>query len=494
MSEGAPTDPDGVLARILAPDLLSDAELLSMLAELEAHGRRVDAAQARLAGEVAHRSRRELGTERLSARLGCRTAGELIQRTTGISGIAASRRIRLGLATRAEIGLTGARVPARFAAVGEALATGSLGVDAAHAIISTLEPALRVALRDHVAKGERELVDAATETWTSDDVGEVESVGGDAGARTGAAGCPVIDADDVRLQAKVWAEYLDPDGGAPDERDEERRFLTLHPARRGLVPVSGLLMPQVAAGLRKYADAWTNPKTDRVPDPSGYAATEERRPAVGCDDVEAESAQADDAAADAHLDTRSRAQVLHDVLATALNVAARAVDAPSVAGNAPTLVVVAREEDLRTGEGVARTDDGTAVNIAAARHVACAGAMQRVSLDATGRVVGIWSPERCFTGPQRRAIAVRDGGCVIPGCHVPAAWCEVHHVVPHADDPTGTTTDNGVLLCWHHHRTIDTSGWAIRMRDGLPWVRPPGWLDRTGRWRPARAPGHSRRA
>jgi len=207
----------------------------------------------------------------------------------------------------------------------------------------------------------------------------------------------------------------------------------------------------------------------------------------------------------AQVETRSRAQVLHDVLATALSVAARAVDAPSVAGNAPTLVVVAREEDLRTDAGhahtdgprtdagVARSEDGTPVSLATARHVGCAGAIQKVSLDATGQVSGLWAPQRCFTGPQRRAIAVRDGGCVIPGCHVPPGWCEVHHVTPHAQNPEGTTVANGVLLCWHHHRTIDTSGWAIRMLHGLPWIKPPTWLDHTGTWQPARPPDIHRR-
>jgi 5-methylcytosine-specific restriction protein A len=533
MSETPSSEREGALARSQEAASLTDAELVHLVSAIESVSRAAEAAAVRVAAELAHRSRRELGAERLSARLGCRTAGELVRRATGVSGAAANRRIRLGLATRPDVGLGGAEVPARFAAVAAALASGTLGVEAAHAIVTTLEPVLRVADPAHVARAERELVGAATETWDApgdetctdpdeacddpdgastdpdercnDDAGESYADQdrpcgdhdgpcardrGDASAR--GRGCPVIDADSVRLQARVWAEYLDPDGGAPDERDEARRFLTLQSPRRGLVPISGLLLPQVAAALRRYTDAWTNPKTAPVPDPGVARRTQ---PAAGGPGVEpagpetagdgATGAEADDAPAE----TRSRAQVMHDVLATALNVAARVVDAPSVAGNAPTLVVVARESDLLAGGGVAQTDDGTPVSIAAARHVGCAGAVQRVSVDRTGRVVGLWSADRCFTGAQRRAIAVRDGGCVIPGCQVPAAWCEVHHVVPHADDPGGTTTDNGVLLCWHHHRTIDSGGWTIRMLDGAPWIRPPRWLDRTGRWRPAGPPG-----
>jgi hypothetical protein len=516
-ADGEATGVPGPSAHVVEPASLSDAELVRAVADAEARGRALDAERVRLAAEVAHRSRRELGTERLSARLACRNAHELIQRATGVAAATASRRVRLGLATRADRGITGTVVGPRFPAVAAALAAGAIGVDAAHAIVTGLEPTLRVAGAADVAKAESELVAAATERWgdrrdaaddepaddePADDEPADESA--DESGSPRAAGHPVLDADDVRLQVRVWAEYLDPDGGAPDERDEERRFLTLHRPRRGLVPVSGLLLPQVASALRAYTDAWTNPRTEPVPGPTGLAAADGAGTdgagtdtsgtdragtnGAGTDTSGTDRAGTDGAGTDraGGTETRSRAQVMHDVLATALNVAARAADAPSVAGNAPTLVVVAREEDLRTGTGTARTGDGTVVSIATARHTACAGAIQRVSIDGGGRVVGLWSPERCFTGAQRRAIAVRDGGCVIPGCHVPAGWCEVHHVVPHADDPGGTHVDNGVLLCWHHHRTIDTSGWAIRMLDGLPWVRPPSWLDRTGGWRPAR--------
>ncbi|EIC08696.1 HNH nuclease, partial [Microbacterium laevaniformans OR221] len=78
-------------------------------------------------------------------------------------------------------------------------------------------------------------------------------------------------------------------------------------------------------------------------------------------------------------------------------------------------------------------------------HVACAGAIQRVVTGSDGRIVAIGTEERVFNRYQRRAIALRDGGCVIPGCGVPAGWCEIHHVTEHARGGP-THTDNGVLL------------------------------------------------
>jgi hypothetical protein len=33
------------------------------------------------------------------------------------------------------------------------------------------------------------------------------------------------------------------------------------------------------------------------------------------------------------------------------------------------------------------------------------------------------------------------------------------------------------LLCGHHHRTFERSGWTCQISDGLPHWTPPGWLD-----------------
>lgn len=78
--------------------------------------------------------------------------------------------------------------------------------------------------------------------------------------------------------------------------------------------------------------------------------------------------------------------------------------------------------------------------------------------------------QRTATSAQRRALAVRDGGCIIPGCGVAAEACQVHHVVEWA---AGGATDiaNCVLLCWSHHRQVDLGMWSIEGRD--PALPPP---------------------
>ena len=43
---------------------------------------------------------------------------------------------------------------------------------------------------------------------------------------------------------------------------------------------------------------------------------------------------------------------------------------------------------------------------------------------------------RLASDDQYRALVVRDGGCRWPGCEIPAAWCEVDHLVPFPAGPT----------------------------------------------------------
>ncbi|WP_143740721.1 HNH endonuclease signature motif containing protein, partial [Microbacterium sp. SZ1] len=175
------------------------------------------------------------------------------------------------------------------------------------------------------------------------------------------------------------------------------------------------------------------------------------------------------------------AQKRHDAFAAAVGIAARHAEMPSLGGAAPTLVVTVDAKDLAANTGRARLPGSDAtIPTAAAVHTACSGVIQRVVVD-EGRIVGITVADRVFTVHQRRAIIARDTECLIPGCHVPAAWCEIHHVTAHAQGGP-TSTDNGVPLCWWHHRSLDSSGWEIRMNNGTPQVRGPAWWDPTHHW------------
>jgi hypothetical protein len=73
---------------------------------------------------------------------------------------------------------------------------------------------------------------------------------------------------------------------------------------------------------------------------------------------------------------------------------------------------------------------------------------------------------------QRAALAVRDGGCVFPGCDRPLAWCDAHHLWHWVD---GGPTDlwNLAMVCRAHHRAVHEEGWRlIRGPDGRFTVTP----------------------
>ncbi len=103
----------------------------------------------------------------------------------------------------------------------------------------------------------------------------------------------------------------------------------------------------------------------------------------------------------------------------------------------------------------------------AARLAALASAMldSRVPI-AVGRT------ERTATAAQRRALAARDKGCIIPGCGVVAEACQVHHVTEWSAGGS-TDPDNLVLVCWAHHRQVDLLMWTIHPADPLAPVPEP---------------------
>jgi|GEM_PF-4587617 len=361
------------------PGCLTDEDLVTALRAAEALGRRIDGLRAHLAAEAAERSRRELGAGGLARRLGCRTHVELVQRVTGAAAATVNRRVRLGQAIRPARRLSGETGPAQFPAVAAAVAAATLGTDAALAVVDALRPTLRVAGAADVAAAEQAIV---------------------AEAACPAPGAPpALDADSVRLQGQVWATVLDPDGAEPREADMQRRGLWLLAPRHGLIPVRGNLLPDVAAALRTYADACTSPRTADLPSPGTPA--ERPSPGVTAEHVPPDERQdratalpdgGRESLADghpAHLpETRSKAHQMHDVLASVLGVAARVADAPSLAGNAPTLVIAVRADDVGDTCGTIRagTPAGAAfaegcsqpVGLAAARHTGCAGAGRRL--------------------------------------------------------------------------------------------------------------------
>jgi hypothetical protein len=121
------------------------------------------------------------------------------------------------------------------------------------------------------------------------------------------------------------------------------------------------------------------------------------------------------------------------------------------------------------------TLDGDRLNAERYRHLFCDAAFTAVAVDSVGVPLGLGRTARYATPAQRRALIVRDGGCVFPGCDAPASWCDAHHV-DHWDHGGNTDLDNLALLCRHHHGVTHRTGWRMTAtRDQrFEWVTPGG--------------------
>ncbi len=430
---------DGI--RGLSDDALTDLTV--------AAGRLLRAAEAVLIEATIEVDERSVTAERearFTTRHGCASVNEFFQRATGALPQTVGKWTRAARSVRGMLGLcSGEPLPPMLPGMRAALAAGAVGVDGLLAVVDHLAPVRIRANADDFLAADTAIAEAAIGAALGEPV-------------------PAImpePADLLKIRAQAWAAALDQDGSEPrDAHAHGSRSFRLGREKDGLIPVRGNLLPEVAAQFRLLDAAINNP---RVTDGVRF--------------------QFSDDALQHHTDDRDSGQRGHDALATALTAAAGSGALPTVNGAAPVLVVHVTEETLREGEGWCETD-GVTTPVQAALHVGCSGVIQRITTDQAGRITNIGTEQRCFSRAQRRAITLRDGGCIIPGCGTPAAWCEIHHVTEWARGGP-THTDNGVLLCWNHHRFIDHNGWNIRTRHGLPEVRPPAWIDPQRHWQPA---------
>jgi hypothetical protein len=131
------------------------------------------------------------------------------------------------------------------------------------------------------------------------------------------------------------------------------------------------------------------------------------------------------------------------------------------------------------------TPDGTVVPDEVSRVLLCDPDLHPIVLDSLGIPVDLGHTVRYATPHQRRAIALRDGGCVFPGCGCPAAWTDAHHVEHYTPTEGPTDIDNLAGLCRHHHRVTHRTGWTMTATaDGwFWWTTPQGdaiWSQRHG--------------
>ncbi|MBF4764173.1 DUF222 domain-containing protein [Nocardioides islandensis] len=128
---------------------------------------------------------------------------------------------------------------------------------------------------------------------------------------------------------------------------------------------------------------------------------------------------------------------------------------PKHGGTATSVMVMITLDQLREGVGVAETSTGDTLTADQTRRLACQAGIIPVVLGGKGEILDLGRSKRLFTGPQRKAMAIRDRGCTADGCTIPAAWCEAHHQQPWSRGGKTNLADGKLLCPFHHHRAHD---------------------------------------
>lgn len=421
---------------------LAGDDLLALASDAASILHRAEAVLVACSNEVAIRSDKARGSTGLAARLGFARPSQLLEQVTGASARMACRYIALGAATAQRVSETGMPLPALFPSVGNALAVGEIGLEAAEAITKVLAAVSARADLDDLAAAEAALVGQATG----------QAVPG---------GRP-LPADLITAQARVWQDVLDPDGIEPraEEAFAKRDFWMGSGTRGGVVPFGGRLTVDAAAKLSTLFSAMLTPRTD----PQCLPEQEQRN-----------SAQAESSGR--AKDTRTPGQQRADIFAAMIDSLARAGNVPSISGAAPTVLVTVPidvlEKKQGTGHAVGATDP---VPHSAIEQIICDGELRPVVLGGSGDLLRFGRTRRPFSRAQKLAIIARDGP-TCKECNIPASACEVHHVIPWSEGGA-TDVSNGVILCWYDHHKMHAGEWRIEMVDGRPVSIPPAWLKR----------------
>jgi hypothetical protein len=255
----------------------------------------------------------------------------------------------------------------------------------------------------------------------------------------------------------------DPDSAAAGEQDAyQRRRLTLTDTDDG-VRISGVLPRLEGQALAALVDAHAEQQRAH-----GDRLTARQRRADGLAAVVAAAA-----------DTARPSQ---GGLPAAVVMTIPAADAQRLA-NGSTRTPPARLADTHPDTPLPGTHPGGhALGDGEARFALCCADITPIAAAEPGSLIdrltgssieplAVGRAHRLATTAQRKALALRDGGCVIDGCTVPARHCQPHHI---RDWSLGGATDldNLALLCWVHHRQVDLNRWTIT-RTNRHWTTTP---------------------
>ena len=364
-------------------------------------------------------------------------------------------RFRLSRAD-AGVRVRGAQALGRHAVVTEALAAGTATVEQAETLTPVLDA---VDAMPGVDKGERaaagRFLVAQCDTLTPRDL-----------ARAGRALLEALTATpSLDDPADAEAVAREQERAEAEAQEAERSFLTVTRRRGRLLAV---LQPGTIgeAALRQWMRRNDRPRTGT----DGFEDTRTRSERLGDALVDLLTAAAGAPTPRTESDPDSTTDHPHD---------GATGDGDRGAGPATAVLTVTTTLDgLRSGLARAgRLDTGIALSAAALRTLACDALVVPAVLGTPSEVLDLGRAYRDFNRAQRRAVALRDRGCVAPGCDQPPSACHAHHMWWWID---GGPTDlaNAALLCGFHHRMVHRQGWTMCLApNGYPQLVPPRSID-----------------
>jgi hypothetical protein len=265
----------------------------------------------------------------------------------------------------------------------------------------------------------------------------------------------------------VWRRHvagivsmLDDDGGHDPDADLARNHLSVVPTVDGVTYLSGSLVGEPAEVARHAIDTVADELFRQ------FAADHARAP-----DIKVPSRDTLRALAFVELCRRGLA-----------------IDLRSTAAPRPDVTLVVRAEDPDR----AVSTDGVPLADGTTRVLLCDPDLTAVIVDRLGVPLDAGHRTRLATPAQRRALAVRDGGCLFPGCDAPVSWTDAHHVRHHRHGGP-TALGNLASVCRFHHGVTHRAGWTMRPAgDGrFTWTTPSGLVlhsQRQGVTAPAEPP------
>ena len=173
-------------------------------------------------------------------------------------------------------------------------------------------------------------------------------------------------------------------------------------------------------------------------------------------------------------DDRPVAQRQAEALADACGYVLDHADLPQSGGRRPHLNVLIRLDDLQNRARAAMLDLGGTLTPETLRMLACDAGVVPIVMNGHGQPLDVGRLTRTIPDGIRRAVTARDRGCA--HCGRPPSWCDIHHIRAW-EHGGGTSVGNCVMLCRACHRLVHHSAWDVRIRDGLPELIPPAWID-----------------